>query len=236
MRLSEPRLQPLSVETAEGESKAQLERAEARGGPVLNITRTLAHYPELSSAWGHFARHVLGGSSLPERERELIILRMGWNCQSGYEFGQHRRIGQQAGLSLEEVERVKQGPAHGSWTSHDAALLQAADELHATTPFSATRPGTNFAEQIRHQTDDGCRLRRRTIQPRLDGPQHPRRPARRGHARTRTRIDRQADRHARTARRPPHPRLHLGSRRALRLDDPHRPRRRRLQGRTRRDQ
>ena len=131
MRLSEPRLPALTVETAEGESRAQLERAEARGGPVLNITRTLAHYPELSSAWGHFARHVLGGSSLPERDRELVILRMGWNCQSGYEFGQHRRIGQQAGLTLEEVERVKQGPGHDAWTAHEAALLQAADELHS---------------------------------------------------------------------------------------------------------
>ena len=131
MRLSQPRLQPLTVDTAEGESKAQLERAEARGEPVLNITRTLAHYPELSSAWGRFARHVLAGSSLPERERELIILRMGWNCRSGYEFGQHRRIGQQAGLSLEEVERVKQGPDHEGWTAHEAALLRAADELHA---------------------------------------------------------------------------------------------------------
>ncbi len=146
MRLSQPRLQPLTVDTAEGESKAQLERAEARGGPVLNITRTLAHYPELSSAWGRFARHVLGGSSLPERERELIILRMGWNCQSGYEFGQHRRIGQQAGLSLEEVERVKEGPEHEAWTSHEAALLRAADELHADA-FLSDETWNKLAEQ-----------------------------------------------------------------------------------------
>ncbi|MCY3569676.1 MAG: carboxymuconolactone decarboxylase family protein [Chloroflexi bacterium] len=129
--MSEPRLPPLTIETAEGESKAQLERAEARGGPVLNITRTLAHYPELSSAWGRFARHVLGESSLPARDREIVILRMGWNCRSGYEFGQHRRIGQQAGLSLDEVERVKSGPDHESWSTHEAALLRAADELHA---------------------------------------------------------------------------------------------------------
>ncbi len=131
MRLSEPRLPALTIETAEGESKAQLERAEARGAPVLNITRTLAHYPELSSAWGQFARHVLGESSLPPRDRELVILRMGWNCQAGYEFGQHRRIGQQAGLSLEEVERVKQGPDHSAWSEHEAALLRATDELHS---------------------------------------------------------------------------------------------------------
>ncbi len=154
MRLSQPRLQPLTVETAEGESRAQLERAEARGGAVLNITRTLAHYPELSSAWGRFARHVLAGSSLPERERELIILRMGWNCQSGYEFGQHRRMGQEAGLTLEEVERVKDGPEHEAWTEHEAALLRAADELHADA-FVSDETWSKLAERYNtHQMMD----------------------------------------------------------------------------------
>jgi len=146
MRLSKPRLEPLTIETAEGESKEQLERAEARGGPVLNITRTLAHYPELSSAWGRFARHVLAGSSLPERERELVILRMGWNCQSGYEFGQHRRMGQAAGLTLEEVERVKEGLDHDAWTPHEAALLRATDELHADA-FVSDETWNQLAEQ-----------------------------------------------------------------------------------------
>ena len=130
MRLSQPRVQPLDPETAEGLAKEQLERAAERG-PVLNITRTLANYPELSRAWGRFARHVLSESSLPPRERELVILRMGWNCRSGYEFGQHRRIGQEAGLTLDEVERVKQGPDAEGWTEHERALLRATDELHA---------------------------------------------------------------------------------------------------------
>lgn len=130
MRLSQPRVQPLDPESAEGLAKEQLERAAARG-PVLNITRTLANYPELSRAWGRFARHVLSESSLPPRERELVILRMGWNCRSGYEFGQHRRIGQEAGLTLEEVERVKQGPDAEGWSEHERALLSATDELHA---------------------------------------------------------------------------------------------------------
>lgn len=130
MRLSQPRVQPLDPETAEGLAKEQLERAAERG-PVLNITRTLANYPELSRAWGRFARHVLSESSLPPRERELVILRMGWNCRSGYEFGQHRRIGQEAGLTLDEVERVKQGPDAEGWSEHERALLRATDELHA---------------------------------------------------------------------------------------------------------
>ena len=64
----------------------------------------------------------------------------------GYEFGQHRRIGQQAGLSLEEVERVKQGPDHDAWTAHEAALLRAADELHADA-FLSDETWNELAEQ-----------------------------------------------------------------------------------------
>ena len=40
-----------------------------------------------------FANHVLFKSSLPPREREMAILRVGWLCRSGYEFHQHTRIG-----------------------------------------------------------------------------------------------------------------------------------------------
>lgn len=149
MRLNEPRLQPLDLESAEGLAREQLERAAERG-PLLNITRTLAHYPELSRAWGRFARHVLADSSLPPRERELVILRMGWNCRSGYEFGQHRRIGQEAGLTLEEVERVKQGPAADGWSAHERALLTAADELHQDA-FVSDSTWNTLAEQYNTQ-------------------------------------------------------------------------------------
>ena len=196
MRLSKPRLEPLDPDSAEGVAKEQLARAAERGR-VLNITRTLAHYPELSSAWGQFSRHVLGNSSLPDRERELIILRMGWNCRSGYEFGQHRRIGQAAGLTLEEVERTKQGPEADGWTDHERALLTAADELHGDALPLGRHLGRALGA-VQHPAVDGRRVHGRPVQPRLDGAQHPRRAARARHPRPRARRLTTGLSHART--------------------------------------
>lgn len=99
-------------------------------GRVLNIFGTLAHHPKLMKRWWVFGAHVLQKSSLPPRERELVILRVGWLCQSGYEWGQHRVIGRKAGITDAEIERIKQGPDAAAWSPADRALLRAVDELH----------------------------------------------------------------------------------------------------------
>ena len=70
-------------------------------------------------------------STLAPRERELLILRIGWLCQAEYEWGQHVIFGKGAGLTDEEIARIKEGPDAKGWSPFDAALLRAADELHA---------------------------------------------------------------------------------------------------------
>jgi alkylhydroperoxidase family enzyme len=70
-------------------------------------------------------------STLVPRERELLILRIGWLCQAEYEWGQHVRFGREAGLTNEEIARIKEGPDAPGWAPFDATLLRAADELHA---------------------------------------------------------------------------------------------------------
>ena len=103
---------------------------ESGGGRVLNIFRTLAHHPKLLKRWTVFGNHVLFKSTLQPRERELVILRIGWLCRSEYEWGQHVRIGRQAGLTEEEILRIPVGPEAPGWSEHDADLLRATDELH----------------------------------------------------------------------------------------------------------
>ena len=103
---------------------------------MLNIFGTLAHHPDLLRRWLVFATHVLSKSTLPPRERELLILRTGWNCRSRYEWGQHVLIARDCGLSDAEIERVKHGPTAEGWDARDKALLDAADELHSTSSMS----------------------------------------------------------------------------------------------------
>ena len=130
MRLSKPRVPTIAPETLQGEPREILDRSTI-GERTLNIFATLIHHPKLMKRWQVFGSHVLNKSTLPPRERELLILRIGWLCRCEYEFGQHVVIGKQVGLSDEEIERVTRGPDAEGWDSFDATLLRAADELHA---------------------------------------------------------------------------------------------------------
>jgi len=98
-------------------------------GP-LNLFTTMANHPKLMKRWLVFGAHVLSKSTLPARERELAILRVGWRCGSDYEFGQHTLIGRDAGLDDDEIRRTTLDALDG-WSDDDTALLRAADELVA---------------------------------------------------------------------------------------------------------
>ena len=128
MRLSRPRLAPLAPSEWNDEQRELL----TRGNPprVLNVFATLARHQDLYRRWMPFANHVLFKSSLPAREREMAILRIGWLCRSGYEFHQHTRIGKASGLNDAEIERLKSDPGAAGWSEAESALLQAVDDLH----------------------------------------------------------------------------------------------------------
>ena len=110
MRLSKARVEPLPETEWTPEVREILPRGLGREGRVLNIFRTLAAHPKLLKRWLVFGTHVLYKSTLPARERELVILRTGWLCRSEYEWGQHVIIAQGRGLTDEEIARVKAGP------------------------------------------------------------------------------------------------------------------------------
>ncbi|WP_291201994.1 carboxymuconolactone decarboxylase family protein [Hyphomonas sp.] len=99
-------------------------------GNVYNIFRTLARAPEAYRGFMRWGGYILSDkNSLAPREREIVILRAGFNWKSGYEWAQHVRIGKQCGLTDDEIVRIKAGPDAPGWSAIDAALLRATDEL-----------------------------------------------------------------------------------------------------------
>lgn len=122
-----PRIPPRPVDDWPAELRERF-----AGSAPLNIFATLAHHPKLLTRWLPFANHVLVKSSLPARDRELLILRTGWRCASPYEWAQHVQIGLAAGLSEADIARIAGGPDTPGWEAFDAALLRATDELHDT--------------------------------------------------------------------------------------------------------
>ena len=110
--------------------------AAAGGGPP-NIFTTLARHRRLFRPWLRFAGALMPGGVLPRADSELLILRVAHNCSCAYEWGHHERIALTAGLTREDVERVRLGADAAGWTARQALLLRAADELHAERTISA---------------------------------------------------------------------------------------------------
>jgi 4-carboxymuconolactone decarboxylase len=120
----QPRLAPKPSREWDEETRALI------GDNSLNIFATLAHHPKLMKRWMVFGAHVLAKNTLPARDRELLILRTGWNCRAPYEWGQHVAIGRASGVGEAEIQRLTEGPDAPGWDAFDAVLVRAADELH----------------------------------------------------------------------------------------------------------
>lgn len=123
-----PRITPVSdpdPRVAEALARTLLTRT----GEPLNIFGTLARHPALLDRFNRFGGYLLNKGVLDPRERELVILRVGWNCRSVYEFGQHTLIGRREGLTDTEISALT-GPAEGhGWSDSDLALIDMCDEL-----------------------------------------------------------------------------------------------------------
>ena len=98
---------------------------------AANVVATMAHNRTLNKAFGTFAGACLFDPGLPRRIVEIAVLRMGWNCQSVYEFGQHTLFGREAGLSDEEIYFVTRPISQHPWPADEAVVLQLVDDLYA---------------------------------------------------------------------------------------------------------
>jgi 4-carboxymuconolactone decarboxylase len=131
-----PRIPPLSTAERTPQVDELLAGFARPDGTELNIFTTLARHPRLLKRWAAFGGVLLYRSRLSDRDRELLILRTGYLTRAHYEWGQHVEIGRAAGLTDGEIARVAAGPDDAAWSTEDATLLRAADELHADARIS----------------------------------------------------------------------------------------------------
>jgi alkylhydroperoxidase family enzyme len=106
------------------------EQLSSDGAQPVNLRATLAVNREVSKAMAALAGVLLNGSIDP-RLRELCILRMGWDIQAVYEFGQHTLIGRRVGLTPDEVYLVTRPLTEGGWGPVERVVLQMTDDLAA---------------------------------------------------------------------------------------------------------
>jgi AhpD family alkylhydroperoxidase len=99
------------------------------GGEPPNVFTTLARHRVLFRRWMGFAAKLMPGGKLPRVDAELAILRVAHKTGSEYEWVQHEQMGRAAGLSEEEIARVKDGAEAAGWSPRQALILAAVDEL-----------------------------------------------------------------------------------------------------------
>jgi 4-carboxymuconolactone decarboxylase len=143
--LSAPRVPTLDPPDWTPAVRAMLDPS-GNGRPVANVYRTYAQHPALYVPRQVLSEYIRTRSTLSPRVREMLILRIGFLCQSAYEWAAHARAGRAAGLSDDEIRRIAEGPAAG-WSPDDAAILQAVDDLFAddrVAPATWARLATRF--------------------------------------------------------------------------------------------
>lgn len=115
------------VTDPDDEVKEVLAKAISRDGTPLNIFQMLSHHPKLFKRFNLLGGYILNKGLIPEREREIVILRVGWKAQAVYEFGQHTELGKRCGLTDAEIAGLA-GAGH-DWSADDRLLIDLADEL-----------------------------------------------------------------------------------------------------------
>ena len=108
--------------------------AGAPSGP--NVRRATQACPatldDMCRKFWAFAGDFLSNNTIPARDRELLTLRTAWLSRGEYIWASHHdSYATKAGLTADEVSRVTKGSDAG-WSSFDAALLRAVDELQTS--------------------------------------------------------------------------------------------------------
>jgi len=111
------------------ENERTPEQFKVIDGRKFNLYYTLAHNPPLYERWRPLGSFLLNRSSLPARQRELLIMRTAYQINSPYECSHHVPLAKQAGLTDAEIARIIEGPDAAGWKPEEAALLRAVDEL-----------------------------------------------------------------------------------------------------------
>jgi 4-carboxymuconolactone decarboxylase len=98
-----------------------------------NLLATLVRHPKLTKAFLRFNNHLMFSSPLPDRLRELAVLRVAHRRSCEYEWRHHVRMGGEAGLSDEVIDGLQRGEATDEL---DRAVIAAVDELEDKSEIS----------------------------------------------------------------------------------------------------
>lgn len=105
--------------------QASPELKQAMGSrPPLNVVRMIAHADPSAIGFLSLGGALLGrNNDLESQLRELVIIRVGILCSSGYEVFQHKRLAKKIGVSDEKVAALDEGSASAAFNDLERKVL-----------------------------------------------------------------------------------------------------------------
>ena len=120
---------PYRLDVATPEPPLREPRVAPLEGEGIRVRRTFGRHPRMQEARSGQSGYVNRVSPLTPYFRELLILRIGWNCQAVYEWAKHvGSVGRARDHGL-EPERIALGRDAG-WDPFEQAHVRAADEIY----------------------------------------------------------------------------------------------------------
>jgi 4-carboxymuconolactone decarboxylase len=132
-RLQTPRVPPV---------QKVVEALEKRyGGKIVynrpvNIAATIENHRPISAVIGDFTSGLMGTMTMSTRLKELVIMRMGWDCECVYEFSQHRMRAEIEGITDQEIIDVTRPLSEGTWSELERIVLQMVDDIYVDDMIS----------------------------------------------------------------------------------------------------
>ena len=141
------------IDVPDREPPLTVPRIEPVEGDGLRVGRTFAKHPDMADARGTNPGYILNPerSRLAPHDRELLILRTGWNAQAVYEWAKHvGSVGRAREHGLEPLW-IAQGKDATGWNANELALIDAANEMYRDTMISDETWATLSARYDTHQ-------------------------------------------------------------------------------------
>jgi 4-carboxymuconolactone decarboxylase len=119
----------------------------ARGGQLHVFYQALLHSPDLAAAWFEFNNAVRFQTTLDDRTREVVIMRVATLTGCEYVWKVHEtKYAAAAGLTPQQVAALRDWRKLGSFDAREQALLAYVDAMTQDVAV----PDAAFAELSRH--------------------------------------------------------------------------------------
>jgi len=146
------RIQPV-VPGTRPELRPTEDKVIASRGKITLLYQVLLNSPAICEGWEQLMTAVRYKTSLSDRLRELIILRIAVLNDAPYEFNAHAPIAEKAGVSPAEIEAVRQTPPGAALSEHERRVLALTDamtrDIHVPDAlFDSVTQGMSDTEKV----------------------------------------------------------------------------------------